>query len=107
MSVAVYFSPAAEQDLIDVYTYYSDEESPALAAELLQKLESACRSLETFPEKGQCPRELERVSVFTYHQIHCMSYRIIYEVLHDEVLIHCVLDGRRDMSDMLTRRMLR
>jgi len=107
MTHAVFFSPVAERDLVDVYAFYADEESSELAEELLRKLEGTCTSLETFPEKGNYPPELERVGVFNYRQVHCMAYRIIYQVFPDEVIIHCILDGRRDMVDLLTRRLLR
>jgi len=34
-------------------------------------------------------------------------YRIIYQIDDPNVFIHCILDGRPDMSTLLERRLLR
>ena len=34
-------------------------------------------------------------------------YRIIYQIVGRKVFIHCVLDGRRNLQDILERRLLR
>ncbi len=41
------------------------------------------------------------------HQVHFKPYRIIYQVAGRKVLIHCVLDGRRAVQEILERRLLR
>ena len=47
------------------------------------------------------------IGVIDYLQILCFSYRIIYQIDQQQVFIHAVLDGRRDMPSLLERRFLR
>jgi toxin ParE1/3/4 len=50
---------------------------------------------------------LERLGVLEYREVFFKPYRIIYEVARASVFIHCVLDGRRDLRDILQQRLLR
>ena len=34
-------------------------------------------------------------------------YGVIYQIVGNKVFIHCVLDGRRNLQEILERRMLR
>ncbi len=53
------------------------------------------------------PHELKEIGVIDYLQIICFSYRIIYQIDQQQVFIHTVLDGRRDMPSLLETRFLR
>ena len=64
-------------------------------------------SLEDFPLRGHIVPELERISVISYLEIHYKAYRIIYQVLNKTVYIHSILDGRRNISELLQKRLLR
>ena len=59
------------------------------------------------PERGHIPPELERIGVFGFREIHFKPYRIVYEIERKGVFIHCVLDGRRDLQELLESRLLR
>jgi toxin ParE1/3/4 len=50
---------------------------------------------------------LERLGVLEYREVFFKPYRIIYEVAGASVFVHCVLDGRRDLRDILQQRLLR
>lgn len=43
----------------------------------------------------------------SHREVRFKPYRVIYEVIQQEVLIHCVLDERRDMQALLGRRLIR
>ena len=72
-----------------------------------RKLQEICNSLETMAMRGHVLPELDRISVHDYLEIHFKPYRIIYQIFAHDVFIHCVLDGRRDLADLLQRRLLR
>ena len=97
----------AEQDLIEVFSYIASHDSVEKAAYVLDKLESLCLGLAELPLRGHVPPELDRIGVTTYREVHFKPYRVIYEVIGQEVYVHCVLDGRRDMQSLLERRLLR
>lgn len=46
------FRPAALDDLLNLFDYIADEASPAVAGGYVDRIEQACRSLTTFPERG-------------------------------------------------------
>jgi toxin ParE1/3/4 len=97
----------AERDLIDIYRYVAIHDSVEKAAHVLDHLEPLCSSLAELPLRGHIPPELDRIGVTRYREVHFKPYRIIYEVIGQDVFVHCVLDGRRDMQSVLERRLVR
>jgi toxin ParE1/3/4 len=59
------------------------------------------------PDRGHVPPELERIGVLEFREVFYKPYRIIYQIIGNNVYIHCILDGRRDMQDILQQRVLR
>jgi len=107
MKYAVYLVEDAEKDLFDIYRYVSLNDSPEKAEKLLDQLEQTILNLETLPERGHYPPELERIGVREYREVFYKPYRIVYQIMKSEVFIHCVLDGRRDLQDILQNMVLR
>ncbi len=97
----------AEQDLVDIYRYVATHDSAEKAAYVLEQLETLCARLANLPLRGHIPPELDRIGVTNYREVHFKPYRVIYEVIGQDVFVHCVLDGRRDMQSLLERRLLR
>jgi toxin ParE1/3/4 len=107
MNFKVVIISDAEEDILDIYGYVLVNDCLENAENLLSKIEKACKSLSKYPNRGHTPPELERVGVYNYKEIHHGPYRIIYEVSESMVYIHCVLDGRRSLQDLLESRLLR
>jgi toxin ParE1/3/4 len=107
MKYTVYLVADAESDLLDIYRYVARNDSSAKADMLLDNIEKIMVSLETVPQRGHCPPELERVGIFEFREIFFKPYRIIYQVIKSDVFVHCVLDGRRNLQDILQERLLR
>jgi toxin ParE1/3/4 len=97
----------AEHDLVDIYHYIALNDSSENADYVLEQLESLCLRLAELPLRGHAPPELNHIGVTNYREVHFKPYRIIYQVIRQDVLIHCVLDGRRDIMSLLERRLLR
>jgi toxin ParE1/3/4 len=104
---SVYLIDEAERDLVDIYRAISVSDSQAKADIVLDHLERLCGSLADFPLRGHVPPELERIGVTQYREVHFKPYRVVYEVAGRKVFIHCVLDGRRDLQELLQRRLVR
>ncbi|MBN2592127.1 MAG: type II toxin-antitoxin system RelE/ParE family toxin [Sedimentisphaerales bacterium] len=97
----------AEEDIFDIYKYVLRADGRGRADDLLVKLQETCQSLVEMPRRGHSPPELKRVGVRGYREIHFKPYRIIYQIVGRKVFIHCVLDGRRSLQEVLERRLLR
>lgn len=107
MSYHVELVSDAEADILEIYMYILQHDSAPAAQHVLTGLQEKCATLASHPERGHCPPELERIGVREFREIHFKPYRIVYQVVERKVLVHCVLDGRRDLQDLLHRRLLR
>ena len=85
----------------------AENDSREAADRLLGRLEEACRSLAKLPERGHLPPELGRIGVAPYREIDLAPYRIIYRISGTLVSVQSILDGRRDLADLLHRRLVR
>ncbi len=106
MSYTVYFIEEAEKDLFEIYDFIKDSGYPDTARKIAAEIENACLDLSEMPERGHFPPELERIGIFYFREIHVKVYRIIYRIIGPDVYIHCVLDGRRDIQEILRCRIL-
>ena len=99
--------PEAEGDLLAIYHFVAVHDTPGRAAALLGALEKVISGLESLPERGHFPPELEGLGMHSHREIHYKPYRIIYELSGHNVVIHMVADGRRSFRDLLEQRLLR
>lgn len=107
MKFTVHLIEDAEKDILGIYRYAERNDSVEQANQLLEKIEETIQKLETFPLRGHVPPELERIGVFDFREVHYKPFRIIYDIRKSEVFVHCVLDGRRDLQELLQKRVLR
>ncbi len=107
MSFQVQIVEQAEEDLWDIYQYVLAQDGEPRAEHVLERIEEACKKLATHPRIGHIPPELDRIGILDYLEIHFKPYRILYQIEGKKVFVHGILDGRRDMQDLLERRMIR
>jgi toxin ParE1/3/4 len=62
--------------------------------------------LRSHPQRGSHPRELLSLGIRDYRQVFFKPWRSIYRVLGTRVVIHVIVDGRRDMQSLLAQRLL-
>lgn len=97
----------AKLDLSDIFNFVHLHDSAEAAEFLLNKLEEACFRLEKLPQRGHVPEELRDTGIKRYLEVHFKPYRIIYEIKNSMIYIHSVLDGRRNIQEILNERILR
>jgi toxin ParE1/3/4 len=107
MKYKVIIDPQAKEDMSEIFFYVLLNDSLDVANKLLDKLEETCNKLEKYPERGHIPEELRNTGIKRYLEIHYKPYRIIYEVKKNIIYIHSVLDGRRNIQEILSNRILR
>lgn len=73
---------------------------------MLDRLGRVVSDLAHFPERGSYPKELLALGIKEYRQTSFKPYRVIYRVLDRQVLVYLIVDGRRDMQSLLSRRLL-
>ena len=97
----------AKEDLKEIFVYVALNDNLDSASILLDKLEVTCYKLEQFPERGHIPEEIRSTGLKRYLEVHFKPYRVIYEIDKRLVYIHAVLDGRRNIQEILSERLLR
>ena len=102
----VLLTHGAEQDLESIYDYVAEFDSVANANRVLDRLTEVVEGLARFPERGNYPKELAALGIKDYRQTAFKPYRVVYRVLDGKVVIYLIVDGRRDMQSVLTRRLL-
>jgi toxin ParE1/3/4 len=107
MAARVHLTVEAETDLFEIWRFVAENDSQAKASTLLDNLETVCHNLSKTPNKRHVPKELRRIDIYDLREIHHKSYRILYGIDENRVLIHAILDGRRDMKSLLRSRFLR
>ncbi len=107
MAYRVVLVEDAERDIEDIHSYVARNDSVESADRVLDALEELCDSLTGLPERGHAPKELRDLGITQDREVHYKPYRVIYRIIGDEVVIHCVIDGRRDIESLLQRRLLR
>ena len=103
----VNLTETAMKDLEEIVSYISDNDSIDRATDLYRRLKSACFKLEKFPHRGHIPTEIKFSGSQNFLEIIYDLYRIIYEIREDAVFVHSVLDGRRNIQEILNERILR
>lgn len=96
----------AERDLEVLHDYLAAHRSAEEANALLDGLLTKIELLETFPERGNYPKELAALGIREFRQTILSPYRIIYQAAGEAVFIMIIADGRRDMGTLLEQRLL-
>lgn len=106
MSLRVQLTRSATDDLQELYYFIVDNDSPAAADRVLDRLEARIQVLADFPERGSYPKELLELGIRDYRQLIEPPARIFYRIFDQRVVITLIADSRRDMQRLLARRLL-
>jgi len=96
----------AQRDLEELHDYIAEHDAPGKGAEILDRIEETLEKVSVLPERGAYPKELLALGIRDYRQVFFKPYRIIYRVIERRVYVYLIVDGRRDMQSLLTRRLL-
>jgi toxin ParE1/3/4 len=97
---------AAWRDLEEIHSWIAENDSLEKAGYVLDQLWEAAEGIAALPHRGSRPKELPQGMESEYRQVFFKPYRVIYEVRHDEVIIHLIADGRRNLQSLLLRRLI-
>ncbi len=82
-------------------------ESPLRAEAIVDRIIARADSLTSTPSRGRAVPELRGVADTSWRELQEPPWRIIYQVQGNGVVtIHAVIDGRRDLQDVLLERLL-
>jgi len=94
MAKRVVWSSRALADVESIAAYIASD-SPAYARIVVKKIVKLTRQLEQFPNSGRIVPEFQDQTI---RELFAYSYRVIYNVKEEEILIASVIHGKRDLS---------
>lgn len=90
----VIWSMPAKKDLKQIQDYIS-QDSSYFAEKVISTLIEKSENLYKFPEMGRIVPELQDEHI---RELIVYSYRMIYEILKSDIVIHAVIHGKRDFD---------
>jgi addiction module RelE/StbE family toxin len=102
---SVLWTKTAEQDLGNILDYIA-QDSPDRALEILHMIRTSASALTSMPERGRIVPELKVHGISTYRELVISPWRMIYRTEGKSVIILTVIDGRRNLEDILLERLL-
>ena len=96
----------AEDDLRGILEYIAAD-SPDQARKKLKEIKQNAGKLVAFPERGRIVPELLVQGILIYREFIVPPWRIIYRITTNNVYVLSVLDSRRNIEDILLRRLTR
>ena len=102
----VIVSQFAEDDLNEIVEYYFSL-SQNYVEKIISEFEENIMSLKKQPRSGRVVPELEKQGILQYRELIQGYYRIVYEISDDKVIIHTIIDGRRNFEDIIISKLSR
>ena len=101
----IIWADIAEKDLKNIIEYIADD-SPINALKVFKKIKEKASSLYSFPDRGRLVPELKDQGILQYRELIHSPWRIIYRISESTVYVLSVLDARRNIEDILLKRLL-
>jgi toxin ParE1/3/4 len=99
MSYTVVFTPEAEAQLLELYSYIATEASPEIAARFTDGIVAHCESLSIFPNRGKQREDIRPGLRITGYR---RRVAIAFHVGEDQVNIIGVFYGGQDYDSVLS-----
>ena len=100
----VVWSNIAENDLKSIIEYIADD-SPSNAFKIFKNIKQKASMLFTFPERGRIVPELLDQGISQYREMIIPPWRTLYRISENRVYVLSVLDSRRNIEDILLKRL--
>ena len=96
----------AENDLDEIILYIA-QHNPQTAIKTMEKIQARINTLDHFPYRGGYVPELLIRNIKEYRQIIESPWKIIYKVDDDIVNILAIIDSRRNLQEILIKKLLK
>ncbi len=103
----IIWAASAAEDLREVIAWLLERDAAGAARSLLANVDEEIRRLEQFPESGRVVPELGRENITQYREVVIDSWRALYTVTAENIIILAFIDSRRNIDDILLYRGIR
>ena len=102
----IIISEFAETDLDEIASYYFSR-NLNYVERIISEFEENVLSLQKHPKSGRTVPELERQGITKYRELIQEYYRIVYEISGNKIIIHTIIDGRRNFEETIISKLSR
>ena len=103
----VHVAPEAAAEFTAIFEYLLERAGLDVAEAAGEELGAAVVSLSALPERGKYPPGLLSEGITLFRGLRCSPGRIFYRVAGSEAWVVAVLDGRRDVAQLLPEGLVR
>ena len=101
----VFWTETAQQDLKNIMAYIATD-SETQARRVYLAIKQKADTLRQMPLQGRIVPELRYYGVLNYRELISLPWRIIYKTDENKVWVLAVIDGRRNVEDILLDRFI-
>lgn len=101
----VEWSESASNDLRSII-FHIAKESKKNAKDAFARIKHECLVLESFPDLGKVPDELDKLQIGGFRELVISPWRVFYRKENNKVVVVAVADSRRDLEDAVWNRMM-
>lgn len=102
----IIISEFAEADLDEIVAYHYSR-NPNYVERIISEFEENVESLQKHSKSGRTVPELERQGITKYRELIQEYYRIVYEISGNKVIVHTIIDGRRNFEEIIISKLSR
>jgi len=106
MEKTVLWSKDAQDDLIEIVYYIKEKSGSKIAKTIYNRIIDKINNSISFPESHRVVPELSEIGVRDIKEIIDPPWRIFYRISDSEIKILSIIDGRRNIEDILYRKMI-
>jgi toxin ParE1/3/4 len=106
MKRKIVWSQDASDDLIEIISYIRDKSGKNIAKEIYQRIIKRVENIEILPKSGRVVPELVSIGVLDIREIIEKPWRIFYRITKEEIQIISVIDGRRNIEEILYKKVI-
>ncbi len=102
----VLWTHTAKNDLEEIIEYIA-QDSLETAIKKYEEIKATAKKLSIFPEQGRIIPELAEQNIVKYRELIISPWRLMYKIEKEAIYIMAIIDGRRNIEDILLHRQLR
>ena len=100
------WTDSARADLDSIINYIAGQDGIQPALGVYEKIMDKADSLTKSPERCRVVPELKKTGLSAYREMIVKPYRIFFHIDNRKVILLGILDGRRDLEQLLIERAL-
>ncbi len=102
----VIWTKPALDDLDEIIGYIA-KDSVDIALKQYERIKDTSLEIGKFPKQGRIIPELQNENIIKFREIVLTPWRMMYRIEETRILILAILDGRRNIEEIMMKRQLR